>query len=187
MQKVFPLILIALAVATGGYFLYQQQTNSTPATSLDQTVTQDETANWKTYTNTKYKYSINYPSELSYDEYSNGDISFYLTVDGKNNKTPTGLKDSFSILVRTGSSPENAALKELNQAYEEKVSFNNASGVKMKPNDNSPFDYYLSPAEKNTPILRAYASIDYSTLTPGANNKTMEIFKKMILTFKFTN
>jgi len=147
----------------------------------------DETANWKTYTNKKYEYSMSYPSELSYDEYSNGDTRFYLTVDGKNNKTPTGLKDSFSILVRTGSSPENAALKELDQAYEEKVSFNNVSGVKMKPNDNFPFDYYLSPTEKNTPILRAYASIDYSTLTPSANNKAMDIFKKMVSTFKFTD
>src|SRR3989344_2735724 len=50
MQKGFPLILIVLAVALGGYFLYQQQTKSTSASI--QTTTQSPEDVVKTFYNT---------------------------------------------------------------------------------------------------------------------------------------
>lgn len=43
MQKGFTLILIALVVAVGGYFLYQQQTKSTSVTQLSQESIEDST------------------------------------------------------------------------------------------------------------------------------------------------
>lgn len=73
MQKGFPLILVTLVVILGGYFLYQQQTKSTQAIPLDQTTTQpsptaNETANWKTYTNTEAKVSFQYPLDWTVKE-----------------------------------------------------------------------------------------------------------------------
>lgn len=96
-QKVL-LLIIVLAVAFGGYFVYQQQTKSTPVT---QTVTQptlsDETANWKTYTNSDYNFSLKYPKQFTLEvksypgksaNYENDRqfglyrLVFYVTEDG---------------------------------------------------------------------------------------------------------
>lgn len=70
MQKGFalPLILIGILlvslIGAGGYYFYQNK--YFPKTSIPQPSPQpqkDETSDWKTYTNTKYGYSIKYPEE----------------------------------------------------------------------------------------------------------------------------
>ena len=66
------LVVLLIAVAIGGYLLYTNYSNnrSKVTTSVVQQTTQpspspsDETANWKTYTNTKYGFSFKYPSNL---------------------------------------------------------------------------------------------------------------------------
>ena len=80
-QKGFAPILIvlilAVAISVGGYLVYQQSRlkptpTPTPQQTAQPTSTPDtnpvlngtgETANWKTYTNTKYKYAVEYPSD----------------------------------------------------------------------------------------------------------------------------
>ena len=100
MQKGFPLILIALLVAIGGYFLYQQQTKFTPVTPPVQTATQpsptsNETANeakslsyedWKTYTNTEAKVSFQYPLEWTVKEEQPDVESKRIAIEGKEGK-----------------------------------------------------------------------------------------------------
>lgn len=108
-------IVILIALAFGGYFVYQNQVKSTPlpkqATQITSTPADaspvptgdTETANWKTYTNQKYGYSVKYPinllvneSETSYDQY----VEFTLGRDATGNAylanyTVTVAKDSF--------------------------------------------------------------------------------------------
>ncbi|MDO8639116.1 MAG: hypothetical protein Q7R43_06075 [Candidatus Daviesbacteria bacterium] len=59
--------IVVVALAVGGYLLYQNQVKPVPIVApqpIAQTSTSpDETANWKTYTNTKYGYSIKYPND----------------------------------------------------------------------------------------------------------------------------
>lgn len=76
MQKGFTAlhIVIVIAVAIAGYLLYfgkinipQKQVNQTSTTSLI-----EETANWKTYTNDYYNFTIQYPSDwVAGDDTSN--------------------------------------------------------------------------------------------------------------------
>ena len=66
------LIILLIAAAVGGYFIYanylnnqtrvtQQNTKSSPSPT-------DETANWKTYTHNELSYSIKYPQSWALDE-----------------------------------------------------------------------------------------------------------------------
>lgn len=75
------LIVVLIAVlAVGGYLLYNQQTKltsapqpttqSTPAPSVNPTESAEpvDISNWKTYTNSKYGYSVKYPNNAVYSE-----------------------------------------------------------------------------------------------------------------------
>lgn len=68
------LILIALVLAGGGAYIYTQMKQANPfvseGTALPQASSTElaansQTADWKTYVNTKYHYSIRYPSNLT--------------------------------------------------------------------------------------------------------------------------
>ncbi len=65
---VFVLVILALAVgAAGGYYYFKYKGNgATPSTSPTPTAS---TVTMKTYTNAKYGYSIQYPSNWTYREY----------------------------------------------------------------------------------------------------------------------
>lgn len=82
MQKGFalPLVLIGILLASfvgaGGYYLYQTKTKdaqiiTAPQPSPESQV-KDETANWKTYINKKYKFTIKYPESWYVSEYMPG-------------------------------------------------------------------------------------------------------------------
>lgn len=79
-QKGVAPILIVLLIAVlgiGGYFVYQNYSTKTTPTPTPYSTPQpsssstDETANWKTYENSKYGFSIKYPPELTYEEKRN--------------------------------------------------------------------------------------------------------------------
>lgn len=84
MQKGFAGILVLTiilftAVGVGVYYFATQRPGglltqlSTPSPNVNQeTNVSPETANWKTYTNTKYKFSIKAPSELEVKQEENG-------------------------------------------------------------------------------------------------------------------
>ncbi len=56
-------IILAGAVLAGGYYWYESHKANTPNTP-NQIQHQDETANWKTYKNTKFGYEIKYPNSV---------------------------------------------------------------------------------------------------------------------------
>ena len=67
-------VLVFTGAVFGAYKVGQRQIypepdeGPTPTPIVVATPTPDPTANWKTYTNTKYGYSIKYPEELYFDE-----------------------------------------------------------------------------------------------------------------------
>lgn len=69
------LVVLLIVLAVGGYLLYQKQFKPafTPQ-SPPSPIASDETANWKTYTNNKYKYSFKYPPSWISNEAALGDI-----------------------------------------------------------------------------------------------------------------
>ncbi len=64
-KRLSPIVIIVMiAILFGGYLIYQNQFKSvTPSSPQTTQPGSDEAANWKTYTNTKYGYSIKYPTD----------------------------------------------------------------------------------------------------------------------------
>ena len=108
------LIIILIAVmAVGGYLLYQKQIKpvAVPQFSPSPVVSpvispiassSADTANWKTYTNSKYGFTLKYPQNLSVKETSN--IIIFNAVGNKDNETV------FALIVYEN--PNNLSLKD---------------------------------------------------------------------------
>lgn len=100
------LVVILIIVGAGGYFLYQKQskTTETPQKQTSPAIPQstpviDQTANWKTYTNTQYSFSFKYPQELTLSE-SGGPIvgSKIKSLVDISLDRPNGSSDNFPII-----------------------------------------------------------------------------------------
>ena len=96
---------------SGGIYFYFNQSRSTkPVATQPQTVPSSPTtspapagaggtANWKTYTNAEYKYSINYPANLQIKE--NNFASYKSTAFSSEYKPPFSNYFNFAIIVQT--------------------------------------------------------------------------------------
>lgn len=95
-----PILIILLITAGlfGAYYLektnkpqsvqqtHQQVTQPTPTASVSESTSSGEIANWKTYTNSKFGYSFQYPPTLSVSNcpsYDCGEIIYYPKAPGK--------------------------------------------------------------------------------------------------------
>lgn len=83
-------ILLIIAVAIAGLFYFQIQKLSKELSkyqiqpSPTPTATTNPTANWKTYTNTQYKYSVKYPADYSVIETSSDYVRFFPGINNPN-------------------------------------------------------------------------------------------------------
>lgn len=82
-------IILIVAALIGGHFLYQNKAAIKSATQQTSSTT-NETVNWKTYTNTKYGYSIKYPSEWEYKFGKGENSSTFRTNPSRNRNRTTG-------------------------------------------------------------------------------------------------
>ncbi len=103
------LIIILIALAVGGYLIYQKQFKPTPvsqplpspiaspiASSSAETDNPDSIgANWKTYTNSQFGYSFKYPSD--YKSYPNLGSHVFYSPDTKFDKTYGGKTQGLEI------------------------------------------------------------------------------------------
>jgi hypothetical protein len=199
-QKGFIPILIVLLVtvvaAISGYFMYTNYSNNQIAYTQPAKVTQsptpsqDQTANWKIYTNKKYNYSLKHPEEIEvFKAFENGDVVFSKKGEQQSAGYPvTGMQ----ILFRgeKGTNPETAGeLGEINCTPEaakiqtacnpikKPVQINNAVGVQVTSNPG--YDYYLTDIDKKHPVVRIIISSDVA-------NTDLSIFQTILSTFKFT-
>lgn len=65
-QLLIIICIVGLAIIAGIYYFNKNNTSVVQPTS--QLTAADETLNWKTYTNTKYGYSVKYPDDFEVDE-----------------------------------------------------------------------------------------------------------------------
>lgn len=95
----FLLALIAFLVAGAGAYVYvEKKQGNNPSTFLNQatsteTVSNTETFGWKTYTNTQYGFSLNYPGDLKVEENSSERATnsvFTVKIYDANYKAPEG-------------------------------------------------------------------------------------------------
>lgn len=91
----------------------------------------DETVNWKTYTNTKYKYGFKYPQDISLEEKANNSV--LLTKVGPTQKEATEFYDGINLQFFPGKL-ENQTFDEFAKssfASEKKSSEEDPGGVKI--------------------------------------------------------
>ena len=112
----FVIIILALVTVAGiGYYAYKngqvrltpQQAQPSPTPTTDQVanqVTNGDLANWKTYRNTKYAFSFEYPPNLYLRKDSTHDFAGFLTDPNKNS--------SQRLIVTVLSNPQNLNLEE---------------------------------------------------------------------------
>ena len=189
------LLIVVVLVGIGGllYFSWQKgliKTSPTKEAFPTPTMVINETANlsrddilrnWKTYTNTKYSYSLKYPLELTYNENSNGDVSFFLLGDDQRKDTPNGLGQHLSIVHRR-ESPNEAVKFELPNVSIKPFEINNAKGIQVIEAD---FDYYLTPKLDTNLTLRLTFLPDMNISSSDEAEKMLNIFNQILSTFKF--
>ena len=107
-------ILILIGIAGGAYYLWAQEYRRThPIGPLPIVVPEniplsrniDETATWKTYTNTEYGFSIKYPDFITYKEKLFNDVTFYYKIDDEDilfGKAPDNSSSAKEIGIEVG-------------------------------------------------------------------------------------
>lgn len=179
LAPIFVVIGVLVVTAIAGVYWFGTQKASViqpPTPSVIQVTSQpsptpDETANWKTYKNTKYRYSIKYPSDYGTSPEDQDEALF---APRKSEGAPIGISVSSKKLLEQLNERE----KELREAgYSvqiEDYQVNNISGKKLIFNKGSQggFDFF---AEKN----------GYSYHLSGGSGKFLSIFNLMLSTFRF--
>ena len=191
--KTLTILLAILLVGMGGYIVYllnslnakvvsQQQTQEASTLPIS-TFVSDPTADWKTYTNTKFGFSFKYPKDLSYiydqsDQYSETGINNAMILlqnfDGSKPRTET--EQDFQIIVYIANKNGNFNLEDPQGEQSETV----INGVRV---------IRASTTQKwvSVPTLFFQSSpnkIAVQLSNPNSTNKTW--FDQILTTFKFT-
>lgn len=193
-RYIWVLVIIAVILLTSSAFYLFVQSQKQPIEPKTITVipsptpTPDPTANWKTYINSEYKFSIKYPEFVTYKEKVFNNVTFYYKTDEEDipkNKydLPSYYTKGLGILFRTGSAEEAASL-ELPNRPQEKVQINNSEGVKIK---DSVFDYYLSSMGNDKSSLRLIYQGHIAYQTEDEIKERSHVYSQMLSTFKLLN
>ncbi|MDD2822706.1 MAG: hypothetical protein PHQ59_01360 [Candidatus Daviesbacteria bacterium] len=145
-----------------------------PRTSEPQATSIDETADWKTYTNTKYGYLIKYPEKLKIRERGSLSPSLIDSLDICL-KESCGDPDIISVNVIT----KEFALGSLNNPSisKEEITISNIKGIKKVG------EYHYGKEI----IVYFPAPNGASYVNIGTNSQNAQIFDTILSTFKFTD
>lgn len=193
------LAIIALLVIGGGVYVYQnkkaeaptvvdtgieqsdqiqQQTNTKPSpvnTQTNNSLSQSDTSDWKTYTNSEYGFELKYPNDWKFSTYFLNADGFFFTE----NKA----KDPLSLVILPRG--------EFDHGYEGQPVISNVqiSGKQAKKSKwNNSVTYQF--VDDTTPSTWIKCGLDLKncnrieTLTP--NQLRSELIDQILSTFKFT-
>ena len=174
MQKRFTLILVlAVVIALGGYFLYQQQTKSILTIPVDENANPDSIwANRKTYTNTQAKVSFEYPGDWTVKLDASNNEYKRISAEGKEGKIFLDYGAGFG-----GACPSGYEDFKVGNAQTQACHTIEADGSEK---------WSLSTMKKNNVNFNdiSYEGLVTAT-TPYKDNR--DVILKILSTFKFTN
>lgn len=196
------LIILLIALAIGGYLFYSDKIPLPQTTSpLSPSASQEpngslETANWKTYTNTKYNFSFKYPSDDS-KEYG----TFKLLGENNNPKEMDGNLERLSY-VNIGYPQSDVAIIFNLYSNPSKLSSerwwrdNSQSLYKFvhtgySVSEMSDTDLNQAKGPFSVTLIHEAAGLKLKTIYVSHNSYTMEIFgtgsstNQILSTFKF--
>lgn len=138
-------------------------TPSTTTTAPSTTTATDETADWKTYSNTSYKYSFKYPTDWEVRKVSTGtDTSYLLSWQGAN---PVSHKEDHIVLVAV--SP-----KTVSEEVKNRVAQQVGIAADKVAEESVKFNTYNATALK---ITKTVSGVTYTTYFISRNGKTFII------------
>jgi hypothetical protein len=165
--------------------LYYRNLLANPPTQVTKpqkttTIQDGNIANWQTYVDPTYHYSVKYPQTVTRER-----DSFYFIGDNKRTDTADGLGPHVAIYYRgENTTPKAIAQKELPDRPFTDTTINNATGVKVA---DSELDYYLMEKDGKGAIIRfTFQSQDYaSTVEKQKIEQMRTIANQMLSTFQF--
>ena len=190
-MKTLLVILALVIVGGGGWYYYENYYKKptptptvTPSTKEPTTTTtKDETADWKTYTNEKYGYSLKYPKDWEYKEnmhegYEKGAIVGF-------RKPPTKDEGFYDIVIRVADAGNTLTIDEW-LARNAKPSIVTSPTHKTIGVDKLPgVEFIESNMDEHKAVYLAHNKLVMS-FTIAKDSKYLSIFNKMLSTFKFT-
>jgi len=196
-----PLIsaVAVLALLAAGYFFYQNQqlkqgsSNNTPSPSPAPT-TQDETANWKIYSNPELRFSIEYPPTMKIsqepkpfkDGKQNTHWSLSLDDRGENDQSGTSIKTSVTVQFSQNpiSGESNLPITRIQDTF---LANDNTEFFDIQGNDAVKLKSVYSSNQTSITIHilkdRSLWSIDGSTTS--TNKESVKLIDQILSTFKF--
>jgi hypothetical protein len=158
---------------------------SLPITSITETPTVDPTANWKTYTNSTYKFLIKYPNNWISKSYTPADsrIPYLYNPDNKYDIQFGYNKDEPSVISEMTGKPMVTDLSNYNPTT--------INGIKvyvnknLQGNDGNYMKYYFQISDGEyisilAPLTNAPSNVVW-------NDAAVSLAKQILLTFNFTN
>ena len=142
-------------------------TLSPSPTTQQSSPTSDETANWKTYTNTKFNYSTMYPPNWTYKE--SGGTTFLLPPEAKNDG------NSISIGVRDKNTPVNPVFIQYETIRTISLGNDKVEVLKAK---NLASETYLAEVRKGDYYFKFSFGLNL-------DRKYDYVFNKILSTFQF--
>lgn len=196
------LILILIIVAAlGGYLVYQNQSSAKPfrplptaAPDIKSSPTPDETANWKTYTNQKFLFSLSYPENIFkfFERQIENETDLFLRLSNLNDERESEIR-MYVQVSQNNNTMEDYLNKELNKSSDKQAfTINGISG----------FSYYHNPVGSSglpeVPTVFSYNffiknknNLYQISLTTEKGEEYLKekkaLFNQILSTFKFTN
>jgi len=186
------IVLIAV-ILTGGfvywrYFSFQEELFSKQTTFIPKNITQDETANWQTYKNEFFKFSIKYPPDFNITKDELPKESVYSVANEFLEISNKSILESPRLILFVN--PEGFGAIPPDIIY--KVVLNKENEIEITKREEIP------QSEDNQNIDdQVIIAIGLPAIKLGVNNYSMEFlfkeggkdyeatFKKMLSTFKF--
>lgn len=211
-------VLLLLSVSIAGFFAFQTQklVNELTVLKTKENVvpvvtpepestfpmytepTADPTANWKTYTNTKYNFSFKYPSDFKINEMADEVYStaYRGTIINSGPIDPFGKSLSITFSSRSNLNDPDAACEQNDGVMgrcadykgrgvkfnKESSVINNSTGIYVQTNEPTAKTYYLRKTSGSKVVEVGLWNGD-STLTKN----DIDTLDQILSTFKFTN
>lgn len=144
-----------------------------------------ETASWKTYNDTKLKFTIKYPSDVAISRtLPEGGVEFSLASELEKDFRERSIKLDIYYRGNKNITPEEAQQSECSKPctdVAEKTTINNASGVKVVSTNSE--RYYL--ASTNSNVVGIFL-VFFPDTTSKSVQTDLEKFRQTLSAFKFT-
>lgn len=187
MKKVLFFCVLLLLVGFGLYITILKSKNKTPTAQPSVVAPSTSIPNWNTYTNHSLGFSIQYPNAVSVINLANENDGIEFILSEENNPNYTVHNRSVDLqILRRGNSHDSVAKAVAGETCggcvttTKPIVINNAVGVVTTSGFSFPENYYVT--DQNAVGSPVRISLSYRI---GSTDQRVELFRKMIQTFKF--